>query len=44
MEFKKLTRFLHFLRQELALPEADLRLALRHSEQVPNLLPIILWQ
>ncbi|NJK52911.1 MAG: DUF2949 domain-containing protein [Leptolyngbyaceae cyanobacterium SU_3_3] len=44
MERKKFTRFLRFLRQELAIPAADLRLALRHPEQVPNLLPMILWQ
>ncbi|MGG6265979.1 DUF2949 domain-containing protein [Leptolyngbya sp. AN03gr2] len=44
MDHKKLARFLRFLRQEVAIPEADLQLALRHSEQVPNLLPMILWQ
>lgn len=44
MDHKKLTCFLRFLRQEVAIPEADLQLALRHPEQVPNLLPMILWQ
>jgi hypothetical protein len=44
MEPKRFTRFLRFLRQELAIPAADLRLALRHPQQVPNLLPMILWQ
>jgi hypothetical protein len=28
----------------LALPETSIQLALGHSEQTPNLLPMILWQ
>jgi hypothetical protein len=44
MERQRFLRFLRFLRQHLAIPHADLRLALRHPEQTPNLLPMILWQ
>jgi hypothetical protein len=44
MERRRFTRLLRFLRQELAIPTADLRLALRHPEHTPNLLPMILWQ
>lgn len=44
MKRKKFTRLLRFLRQELAIPAADLRLALQHPESVPNFLPMILWQ
>ena len=40
----KLAKLLHFLQDDLAIPAADLQLALRHPEQNPNLLPIILWQ
>jgi hypothetical protein len=40
----KFPRFLRFLRQELAIPKADLRLALRHPEHTPDTLPMILWQ
>lgn len=35
---------IHFLQEELALPETSIQLALGHSEQTPNLLPMILWQ
>jgi Protein of unknown function (DUF2949) len=37
-------RLLRFLRQDLAIPTADLRLALRYSEHTPSLLPMVLWQ
>lgn len=40
----KFSRFLRFLRQELAIPKADLRLALRHPEHNLDTLPMILWQ
>lgn len=33
-----------FLRDELAIPEAAIALALRKGEQEPNLLPMVLWQ
>ncbi|BAZ67961.1 MAG: DUF2949 domain-containing protein [Pelatocladus maniniholoensis HA4357-MV3] len=44
MEPRRLAQFLNFLQEDLAIPAADLQLALRHPEQTPNLLPIILWQ
>jgi hypothetical protein len=44
MAHPKFRRFLRFLRQELAIPKADLRLALRHPEHNPDALPMILWQ
>jgi Protein of unknown function (DUF2949) len=44
MERKRFTRLLRFLRQDLAIPTADLRLALRHPDRTPNLFPMILWQ
>lgn len=40
----KFSRFLRFLRQELAISKNELRLALRHPEQTPDTLPMILWQ
>ena len=44
MEPRKLTQFLNFLQEDLAIPAADVQLALRHPEQTPGLLPMILWQ
>ncbi len=44
MERKRFAHFLRFLRQELAIPTADLRLALRQAEPMSNLLPMVLWQ
>lgn len=40
MTHKKFSRFLRFLRQELAISKVELRLALRH----PDTLSMILWQ
>lgn len=37
-------QFLRFLRDELALPETSIELALRHGEQDLGLLPIVLWK
>jgi hypothetical protein len=34
---------MHFLKEELQLPKDSITLALQHSEQIPNLLPITLW-
>jgi hypothetical protein len=36
--------FLDFLRTDLAIKDTDLQLALKHPEQTPNVLPMILWQ
>lgn len=44
MESKELTQLLQFLQTDLAIPDANLQLALRHPEQTPSLLPMILWQ
>jgi Protein of unknown function (DUF2949) len=44
MKKQKFPRLLRFLRQDLALPQADLRLALRHPQQSYDTLPMILWQ
>ncbi|NJL09321.1 MAG: DUF2949 domain-containing protein [Calothrix sp. SM1_7_51] len=44
MSAKHLVTFLNFLQQDLAIPPSDLELALRYTEQNPNLLPMILWQ
>lgn len=37
-------RLLRFLKDELLLPSDSIELALRHREQNPGPLPIILWQ
>ncbi|MEA5572698.1 DUF2949 domain-containing protein [Calothrix sp. UHCC 0171] len=44
METSRMTEFLCFLQQDLAIPTTDLQLALRHPEQTLNSLPMILWQ
>ncbi|MDX2212812.1 MAG: DUF2949 domain-containing protein [Oculatellaceae cyanobacterium bins.114] len=44
MEATKLIQLIRFLRHELALPPASIRLALRHPESNFNVLPMILWQ
>lgn len=44
MESKELTQLMQFLQTDLAIPDASLQLALRHPEQAPSLLPMILWQ
>lgn len=44
MEPRELDQFLQFLRRDLAIPDANLQLALRHPEQTSSLLPMILWQ
>ncbi len=44
MESRELVQFMGFLQDELGIPAANLQLALRHPEQTPSLLPMILWQ
>jgi hypothetical protein len=44
MESRKEAKFINFLLQDLAIPAAGISLALRHVEQTPNLLPMVLWQ
>jgi hypothetical protein len=38
------TRLIRFLQDELAISAASIAIALRHSEQDPGPLPMILWQ
>ncbi|NET31413.1 MAG: DUF2949 domain-containing protein [Cyanothece sp. SIO1E1] len=38
------SQLIHFLQEELGIPSASIETALRHCEQTPNLLPMILWQ
>lgn len=37
-------RLIQFLKDELALSESALAIALRHQDFTPNQLPMILWQ
>ncbi|MDX2243415.1 MAG: DUF2949 domain-containing protein [Leptolyngbyaceae cyanobacterium bins.302] len=37
-------RLIQFLKEELAVPETSLAIALRHQDSTTNQLPIILWQ
>jgi Protein of unknown function (DUF2949) len=38
------SRMIRFLQEDLAISAASLAVALRHSEQDPGPLPMILWQ
>jgi hypothetical protein len=44
MESRKVAQFMKFLQEDLAIPATDIQVALRHPEQTPSLLPMILWQ
>lgn len=44
LELSSQKRLLAFLQEELALPSDSISLALRHMEQDPGPLPIVLWQ
>ncbi len=35
---------IQFLQEEMAIPSADLQLAMHHTELLPNLFPMVLWQ
>lgn len=37
-------RFIRFLQEDLAISASSLKIALRHREQDPGPLPMILWQ
>ena len=37
-------QLIQFLREELALPETAIAMAMRHQDSASNQLPIILWQ
>ncbi|MEA5570817.1 DUF2949 domain-containing protein [Calothrix sp. UHCC 0171] len=38
------SRLIHFLQEDLAISSASIAVALRHSQQDPGPLPMILWQ
>lgn len=38
------TRFIRFLQEDLSISKASMSIALRHLEQDPGPLPMILWQ
>lgn len=38
------TKFIRFLQEELAISDSSIALALRHRDQNPGPLPMILWQ
>lgn len=44
METTRMIELVSFLQKDLAIPASDLQLALRHPEQTPSSLPMILWQ
>ncbi len=44
MESWRLDQLISFMREDLAIPAASIKLALRQVEQTPNLLPMMLWQ
>ncbi|HEY9618959.1 MAG TPA: DUF2949 domain-containing protein [Crinalium sp.] len=44
MESNKQAQFIKFLREELAIPAAAIAVALRHHDEAPSLLPMVLWQ
>ncbi|MEH1803739.1 DUF2949 domain-containing protein [Nostoc sp.] len=44
MESRKYIKLINFLLEDLAIPAAAISLALRHIEQNPSLLPMVLWQ
>jgi hypothetical protein len=39
-----ITRLVRFLRDELLIPDDSIQIALRQEGQIPNLLPMVLWQ
>lgn len=44
METNKFTPFVRFLEVDLGIPTDNLQLAMRHSKDNLNVLPMILWQ
>jgi hypothetical protein len=44
MELMMSHPLVRFLKDELALPQDSIALAVQHAEQTPSLLPMILWQ
>jgi Protein of unknown function (DUF2949) len=44
MSPSKYSQLIHFLQEDLAISTAAIAVALRHSQQDPGPLPMILWQ
>lgn len=44
MERTRQAEFIHFLQEDLAIPTAWVDFASQHSEQIPNILAMTLWQ
>jgi hypothetical protein len=44
MKPTQLQRLISFLQADLAIPSASIDLAVRHHSNLPNLLPMVLWQ
>ena len=44
MKATKQTQLIGFLQKDLAIPAEAIRVAMRHPEPTPNLLPVVLWQ
>ena len=44
MESSRQAQLISFLQEDLAIPTASIKLALRHPAHTPSLLPMILWQ
>jgi hypothetical protein len=44
MELSKQAQLVRFLQEDLAIPTDAIQLAWQHSEQMPSLLPMVLWQ
>jgi hypothetical protein len=44
MESTFQSRLIDYLQHELAVPPAAIAIALRHQEELPSLMPMILWQ
>ncbi|MDX2098666.1 MAG: DUF2949 domain-containing protein [Leptolyngbyaceae cyanobacterium bins.59] len=38
------TDLIQFLEKDLEIPQDSISLAIQHSEQVPTLIPMVLWQ
>lgn len=44
MKLNVLPQLIHFLQEDLGISAPSVQLALRHSDETPNLLPMVLWQ
>ncbi len=38
------TRLINYLREELSIPSESIAIALRHREEMPSQLPMVLWK